>query len=120
MSNLIVENHQIGSGDFIQKGQVAIVHYTGRLNDENGQKFDSSVDRGEPFQFTVGVGQVIPGWEIGLLGNKETGGDIEPMRVGDIRLLTIPPNMGYGQSGAGNLIPPNATLFFKVELLGIK
>ena len=120
MSSLIIENHQIGSGNFIQPGQTAIVNYTGMLGNEKGEIFDSSLNRGKPFEFQVGVGQVIKGWDEGILGDKEKGGDFEPMQVGGIRLLTIPPEMGYGQNGAGDAIPPNATLFFKVELLGIK
>ncbi|MDP3004005.1 MAG: FKBP-type peptidyl-prolyl cis-trans isomerase, partial [Candidatus Azambacteria bacterium] len=84
------------------------VHYVGVL--ENGTKFDSSVDRGTPFEFSLGVGQVIPGWDIG----------VEGMKVGEARRLTIPSELAYGSSGAGNAIPPNATLIFEVQLLGIK
>ena len=84
------------------------VHYTGRLSD--GKVFDSSVERGEPFRFTLGSGQVIPGWDIGIRG----------MKPGGKRVLTIPPELAYGPRGAGNVIPPNATLVFEVELLSVK
>jgi FKBP-type peptidyl-prolyl cis-trans isomerase len=77
---------------------------------ENGTKFDSSVDRGTPFEFSLGAGRVIPGWDIG----------VEGMKVGEVRKLTIPSELAYGASGAGNAIPPNATLIFEVQLLGIK
>jgi peptidylprolyl isomerase len=83
------------------------VHYTGRLTD--GKKFDSSVDRGSPFEFTIGVGQVIRGWDEGVMG----------MKVGGKRQLIIPADLGYGARGAGNVIPPNAELIFDVELLGV-
>lgn len=115
MSNLQIIDQVEGTGAAIQKGQIAQVHYTGWLNNANGQQFDSSADRG-PFEFQVGVGQVIKGWDEGLLGNEDKG----PMKVGGTRLLTIPSDMGYGIRGAGDAIPPNATLFFKVELLGVK
>jgi len=83
------------------------VHYTGKLTD--GTVFDSSVERGQPFRFTLGAGQVIPGWELGILG----------MKTGGKRVLTIPPELGYGERGAGNVIPPNATLEFEVELVSV-
>ena len=98
---------RVGDGEAAQNGMKVTVHYTGLLTD--GTKFDSSVDRGTPFSFTLGAGEVIRGWDVGVLG----------MRVGGIRNLAIPPEMGYGSAGAGNIIPPNATLLFQVELLGV-
>jgi len=107
--DLKIETTQEGTGEQeVKSGDAISVHYTGKL--EDGTKFDSSVDRGEPFEFTIGQGQVIEGWEKGLLG----------MKVGEKRTLTIPSDMGYGAQGAGGVIPPNATLIFDVELMGIK
>lgn len=99
----------VGTGVSPQPGQRVTVHYTGTL--ENGTKFDSSVDRGSPFTFQIGVGQVIQGWDEGVMS----------MKVGGKRRLIIPADLGYGARGAGGgLIPPNATLIFDVELLGVK
>ena len=104
-----------GEGDVVMDGQIAVVHYTGWLYDETaennrGQKFDSSVDRGAHFRFPVGGGRVIRGWDLGVAG----------MQVGEVRELTIAPEMGYGERGAGAVIPPGATLVFVVELAGIE
>ncbi|QQS16257.1 MAG: FKBP-type peptidyl-prolyl cis-trans isomerase [Candidatus Moraniibacteriota bacterium] len=108
-SGLKIETTQEGTGDQVVKsGDTITVHYTGRLMD--GTKFDSSVDRGTPFTFTIGAGQVIKGWDEGLLG----------MKVGEKRTLTIPADKGYGATGAGGVIPPNATLIFDTELISIK
>jgi len=108
MSELIIEDLVVGNGDTASAGQYVSVHYTGWLT--NGQKFDSSVDRNDPFEFNLGMGQVISGWDQGVAG----------MQVGGKRKLTIPPNLGYGARGAGGVIPPNATLVFEVELLAIR
>ena len=101
-----------GTGAMPTKGQTCVMHYTGWLWDgkAKGAKFDSSVDRGQPFEFTIGVGQVIKGWDEG----------VGTMKVGGKRTLIIPSALGYGSRGAGGVIPPNATLCFDVELLGIK
>ena len=99
---------KVGQGPQPRPGQTCRVHYTGWLT--NGTKFDSSVDRGEPFEFELGAGRVIRGWEQG----------VATMKVGGKRKLTIPPDLAYGPRGAGGVIPPNATLVFDVELLGIK
>ena len=96
-----------GSGAMPKAGDRVTVHYTGWLTD--GSKFDSSVDRGQPFVFVIGRGQVISGWDQG----------VATMKVGDKVRLTIPPELGYGARGAGGVIPPNATLIFEVELLGV-
>jgi ketosteroid isomerase-like protein len=96
----------VGTGDSPKPGQMVTVHYIGTL--ENGTKFDSSVDRGQPFTFQIGVGRVIKGWDEGVM----------TMKVGGKRKLIIPPDLGYGARGAGGVIPPNATLLFEVELLG--
>lgn len=96
-------------GSTARPGDTVFVHYTGRLTD--GKKFDSSVDRGEPIDFVLGQGRVIKGWEQGIAG----------MKLGERRQLTIPPELGYGAKSVGNgLIPPNSTLLFDVELVGIK
>lgn len=107
-SGLQYEELVAGTGAQPQKGQTVQVHYTGWLT--NGKKFDSSVDRGQPFQFTLGVGQVIRGWDEG----------VSSMKVGGKRKLHLPPDLAYGAQGAGGVIPPNADLIFEVELLGIR
>jgi len=106
-SGLIVEDINIGEGAAAAAGQKVTVHYTGWLT--NGAKFDSSKDRNDPFVFPLGGGRVIKGWDEGVPG----------MKVGGKRKLTIPPALGYGSRGAGSVIPPNATLVFEVELLGV-
>ena len=107
-SGLKYSDQVVGTGATPQKGQTVTVHYTGTL--ENGKKFDSSVDRGTPADFRIGVGEVIPGWDEGLM----------TMKVGGKRKLTIPGALGYGAAGRPPNIPPNATLLFDVELLGVK
>ncbi|HJW33600.1 MAG TPA: FKBP-type peptidyl-prolyl cis-trans isomerase [Holophagaceae bacterium] len=108
MTQLQIEDLQIGQGPEAKAGQMVNVHYTGWLMD--GRKFDSSVDRQEPFTFHLGAGQVIAGWDQGVAG----------MKVGGKRKLTIPSHLGYGERGAGGVIPPGATLLFEVELLGVR
>lgn len=108
VQELQIEDITIGSGAEAVAGKTVSVHYTGWLTD--GTKFDSSKDRGTPFEFPLGGGMVIKGWDEGVAG----------MKVGGTRKLTIPPAMGYGAQGAGGIIPPNATLVFEVELLGVK
>ena len=105
-------DNKIGEGATATPGNKVSVHYTGWLynNAAKGAKFDSSVDRGQPFQFTLGAHQVIAGWDEGVAG----------MKVGGKRTLIIPPELGYGARGAGGVIPPNATLMFDVELLGVQ
>jgi FKBP-type peptidyl-prolyl cis-trans isomerase FkpA len=107
-SGLKYEDTTVGDGAVASKGQTVSVHYTGWL--ENGTKFDSSKDRNDPFEFKLGAGQVIRGWDEGVAG----------MKVGGVRRLAIPPQLGYGDRGAGGVIPPKATLIFEVELLSIR
>ncbi len=106
-AELKIEDLTTGDGASANPGQHVVVHYTGWL--ENGEKFDSSLDRNSPFRFHLGGGEVIRGWDEGVAG----------MQVGGKRKLTIPPHMGYGPRGAGGVIPPNATLIFEVELLKV-
>ena len=106
-NELVIEDLVVGDGETATAGDTVSVHYTGTLTD--GTKFDSSVDRGTPFQFTVGAGSVIQGWDEGVAG----------MNVGGTRELTIPPDMAYGAGGVPGVIPANATLIFEVELLEI-
>lgn len=108
MAELVIQDLNIGGGTACKANDTVSMHYTGWLT--NGKKFDSSVDRNEAFDFTLGVGQVILGWDQGVTG----------MQVGGKRKLTIPSSLAYGEMGAGNIIPPNATLVFEVELLAIK
>lgn len=107
-SGLKYVDQVVGTGEVAVAGKTANVHYTGWL--ENGKKFDSSVDRGQPFSFPLGAGRVIKGWDEGVQG----------MKVGGKRKLTVPSELGYGSRGAGGVIPPNATLIFDVELLGLR
>src|SRR5687767_2924280 len=107
MADLKIEDIVVGGGLEAKAGMKVVVHYTGWLTD--GKKFDSSKDRGSPFSFLLGKGQVIKGWDQGVAG----------MKVGGKRKLTIPPELGYGRAGAGGAIPPNATLVFEVELLAV-
>ena len=111
-SGLQITDTKVGTGAQPQTGQTCVMHYTGWLYDNGtkGAKFDSSLDRGEPFEFAIGQGQVIKGWDEG----------VATMKVGGKRTLIIPPQLGYGARGAGGVIPPNATLIFDVELLGVK
>jgi FKBP-type peptidyl-prolyl cis-trans isomerase FkpA len=111
-SGLQYEDITVGSGDEAKAGNQVTVHYTGWLQNSDGsagQKFDSSKDRNDPFDFPLGAGHVIKGWDEGVQG----------MKVGGVRKLTIPASLGYGARGAGGVIPPNATLIFEVELLGV-
>jgi peptidylprolyl isomerase len=111
-SGLQIIDTKPGTGAAPRTGQTVVVHYTGWLyaNGAKGKKFDSSVDRNEPLEFAVGTGRVIRGWDEG----------VGSMKVGGKRTLIIPPQLGYGASGAGGVIPPNATLMFDVELIGLK
>jgi FKBP-type peptidyl-prolyl cis-trans isomerase len=107
-SGLQYRDRKVGEGPEAASGDHVVVHYTGQL--ENGRQFDSSRDRGEPFEFALGAGMVIRGWDEGVAG----------MRAGGRRILVIPPELGYGARGAGGVIPPNSTLVFDVELLEIR
>jgi len=111
-SGLQYDDTHTGDGDLAASGHHVSVHYTGWLweNGEKGEKFDSSLDRNDPFEFGLGQGMVIKGWDEGVQG----------MKVGGKRTLLIPPDLGYGAYGAGGVIPPNATLVFEVELLGVE
>ena len=111
-SGLKITDTVVGTGATPKPGQICVMHYTGWLyqNGTKGQKFDSSVDRGTPFEFPIGQRRVIAGWDEG----------VATMKVGGKRTLIIPPELGYGARGAGGVIPPNATLIFDVELLGLK
>lgn len=111
-SGLKIEDTQAGTGATPHTGQICVMHYTGWLyaDGAKGKKFDSSLDRGQPFEFPIGMGHVIKGWDEGVAS----------MHVGGKRTLIIPPDLGYGARGAGGVIPPNATLIFEVELLSIR
>jgi peptidylprolyl isomerase len=111
-SGLQITDSKIGTGATPQRGQICVMHYTGWLYQDGakGKKFDSSIDRGQPFEFPLGQQRVIAGWDEG----------VATMKVGGKRTLIIPPELGYGARGAGGVIPPNATLIFDVELLDVK
>ncbi len=111
-AELKIVDNKVGTGAEAVNGKQLSVHYTGYLSDagKKGKKFDSSLDRGQPFTLTLGARQVIPGWEQGLQG----------MKVGGNRTMTIPAELAYGSRGAGGVIPPNADIIFDVELLGVK
>jgi FKBP-type peptidyl-prolyl cis-trans isomerase FkpA len=112
VSGLQYEEKVEGTGEVAAAGNHVVVHYTGWLQNPDGsagKKFDSSKDRNDPFSFALGAGQVIKGWDEGVQG----------MKIGGTRILTIPSSLGYGPRGAGGVIPPNATLIFEVELLGV-
>jgi peptidylprolyl isomerase len=111
-TGLQITDTKVGTGAAPKTGQICVMHYTGWLyqNGAKGQKFDSSVDRGQPFEFPIGTRRVIAGWDEG----------VATMKVGGKRTLVIPPALGYGARGAGGVIPPNATLIFEVELLDVK
>ncbi|OGH06750.1 MAG: peptidylprolyl isomerase [Candidatus Levybacteria bacterium RBG_13_35_9] len=107
-SGLIIEDEKIGEGEEVKTGDTISIHYTGMFT--NGQKFDSSLDRNQPFETQIGVGRVIKGWDEGVIG----------MKAGGKRRLTIPPSLAYGEQGVPGSIPPNSTLIFELELLEIK
>ena len=111
-SGLQITDTEVGTGATPKPGQICVMHYTGWLYEggAKGRKFDSSLDRGQPFEFPIGQKRVIAGWDEGVAS----------MKVGGKRTLVIPPELGYGARGAGGVIPPNATLIFEVELLGVK
>ncbi|MDQ2078878.1 FKBP-type peptidyl-prolyl cis-trans isomerase [Xanthobacteraceae bacterium Astr-EGSB] len=111
-SGLKISDTKVGTGATPKRGQTCVMHYTGWLyeNGAKGKKFDSSRDRGQPFEFPIGAGRVIAGWDEG----------VATMKVGGQRTLIIPPELGYGARGAGGVIPPNATLIFEVELVNVK
>jgi peptidylprolyl isomerase len=112
LSGLKITDTKVGTGATPKTGQICSMHYTGWVyeNGAKGKKFDSSHDRGQPFEFPIGTGRVIPGWDEG----------VATMKVGGKRTLVIPPELGYGARGAGGVIPPHAWLIFDVELLGVK